>query len=67
MELIQEILMLLLPIIALYLVLLVAALIDWFRRPEENMRGPKWVWLLVILFINTLGPIIYFVAARQDE
>ena len=67
MEFIRENLMLILPIVVLYLVLLIAALLDWYRRPEESLRGPKWVWLLVILFVNTLGPIIYFVAARQDE
>ena len=67
MAFIQENLMLLLPIVVLYLLLLAVALLDWLRRPEGKMRGPKWVWLLVILFINTIGPIVYLVAGRQDD
>jgi hypothetical protein len=44
---------------------MIAALIDVARR--EKLRGPKWLWVLVILFVNIIGPIIYFVAGRQDE
>lgn len=56
---------LLIPLIILQLVLMIAALLDLARR--ERTRGPKWVWALVILFVNIIGPIIYFVAGRQDE
>lgn len=61
----QSMLPFLIPVIVVELVLLAAALIDWFKQPV--LRGPKWVWLLVILFVNLIGPIIYFVAARKDE
>ena len=36
-------------------------------RRRERVRGPKWVWALVIVFVNYIGPIIYFVAGRRDE
>jgi hypothetical protein len=52
------------PIIVLGLALEVTALVDLYRRERAN--GPKWVWLLVILFVNLLGPIIYFVAGRRE-
>jgi hypothetical protein len=47
------------------LVLIVVSLLDLVRR--EKTRGPKWVWAIVILFVNYIGPILYFVIGRQDE
>ncbi|HEY5156625.1 MAG TPA: PLD nuclease N-terminal domain-containing protein [Anaerolineales bacterium] len=55
----------LIPVLIIQLVLMISALVDLIRR--EHTRGPKWVWVLVILFINYIGPIIYFVAGRQEE
>jgi hypothetical protein len=55
----------LVPVIIIQLVLMIAALVDLIRR--ERVRGPKWVWALVIVFVNYIGPIIYFVAGRRDE
>jgi hypothetical protein len=43
--------------------LLVAALIDLRRRPAAQIRGKKWFWALVV-FINWIGPISYFLFAR---
>lgn len=53
------------PILIIELVLVTIALIDWFRKGETN--GPKWVWLLVILFISILGPVIYFIFGRRQQ
>ena len=64
MEQIREILPLLIPIIVLQLALLVAALVDLARR--ERTRGPKWVWLLVILLVSVIGPIVYFMLGREE-
>jgi hypothetical protein len=64
-EQIQPYIPLLIPLLILQLILMIAALIDLARRTQT--RGPKWLWLLVILFVNIIGPIIYFVAGRQDE
>jgi hypothetical protein len=61
----QQYIPFLIPVIILQLILMVAALIDLARRPKT--RGPKWVWLLVILFVNYIGPIIYFVIGRKEE
>lgn len=61
---IRQILPFLIPIILLQLGLMVVALIDLARR--ERTRGPKWVWVLVIVFINLIGPIIYFVLGREE-
>jgi len=55
----------LIPVLIIQLGLMISALVDLVRR--EQTRGPKWVWALVILFVNYIGPIIYFVAGRKDE
>ena len=64
MEIIKQYLPLLIPVVLIELGLLIAALVDLIRRTKT--RGPKWVWVLVIL-INFIGPIIYFVVGRKDE
>ena len=64
-DVLRQYLPLLIPILIIQLALVVAALIDLVRRPST--RGPKWVWVLVILFVNFIGPIIYFVVGREDE
>jgi hypothetical protein len=56
---------LLIPVILIQLGLMIAALVDLIRRAQT--RGPKWVWVLVIVLVNYIGPIIYFVAGRKEE
>ena len=56
---------LLIPVVVIELGLMIAALVDLVRRAQT--RGPKWVWALVIILINFIGPIIYFVAGRKEE
>jgi hypothetical protein len=56
---------LLIPIFLVQIALIVIALWDLWKR--EATRGPKWLWVLVILMVNFIGPIIYFVVGREDE
>ena len=67
-EIAQEILPflpLLIPIFLVQIALIVIALWDLWKR--EATRGPKWLWVLVILLVNFIGPIIYLVVGREDE
>jgi hypothetical protein len=64
MEFITNNLPLLIPIFIIQLALIAFALADLARR--ESTRGPKWVWVLVILFINMIGPIVYFLVGRDE-
>ncbi|MBI9044841.1 MAG: PLDc_N domain-containing protein [Anaerolineaceae bacterium] len=64
-EKVMEYLPLLLPVLLIQVTIMIIALVDVIRR--EKTRGPKWIWILVILFINLIGPIIYLVAGREDE
>lgn len=56
---------LLIPFLLIELGLMITALVDLVRRPQT--RGPKWVWVLVIVLVNFIGPIIYFIAGRKEE
>ncbi len=44
-----------------------AALIDIKRRPASEIRGPKWLWAVVIVLVNSLGgaPLSYFAFGRR--
>jgi hypothetical protein len=65
METFQEYLPLLIPLIALQVILMIAALLDIRRR--ETLRGPRWLWILVVIFGEMIGPIAYFAVGRKDE
>lgn len=52
------------PLIVIQLILLVVALIDLIRIRSTN--GPKWLWALVIIFFNVIGPIVYFIFGRKS-
>lgn len=60
-----KLLPLLIPLFVLQLALMIAALVDLIKR--EKTKGPKWMWVIIIVFINMIGPIIYFVVGREEE
>jgi hypothetical protein len=39
--------------------------VDVLRR--EKTRGPKWLWILIIIFGELIGPIVYFVIGREEQ
>ncbi|GLO64367.1 transcriptional regulator [Oceanobacillus sp. E9] len=53
------------PIIVLQLILMITALVSCMR--EEKTNGPKWLWILIILFISLIGPVLYFVVGRRND
>lgn len=53
------------PLIIIQMILMITALVDVIRIRDTN--GPKWLWVLIILFINIIGPIIYFVIGRRQN
>jgi DMSO reductase anchor subunit len=64
MEQLQSILPFLIPILLIQLGLIIFALVDLVRR--EKTRGPKWLWAIIILFGELIGPIIYFLVGREE-
>ena len=53
------------PLFVVQAILAIVALIDIARIHATN--GPKWVWVLVVLVINTIGPIVYFIFGRKTS
>lgn len=53
------------PLIVLQGILAVFALVNCMKQEETN--GPKWLWVLIILFVNLVGPILYFVIGRKNS
>lgn len=64
MSTLRELLPLIWPLIVIQLGLMIFALLDLSRRTAT--RGPKWVWAVVIIVVNIIGPIVYFVVGREE-
>lgn len=64
MESIRQWMLLLAPILLIEIALMIVALVDLARR--ERTRGPKWIWAVVIVLLNLVGPILYFVFGREE-
>ncbi len=60
-----QLLPLLIPVAILEIGLLVWALLDLIRR--KHVKGNKIVWIIVIVLINVIGPIVYFLFGRGEE
>lgn len=56
--------MILAPFIIIQVILLITALVDLIKRPQT--LGPKWLWAIIIICINILGPILYFIIGRKS-
>lgn len=52
------------PVIVVSTILILIALIDLYRH--RKTRNNVLPWVLIILFANTLGPILYFTLGRKD-
>ncbi|WP_410512338.1 PLD nuclease N-terminal domain-containing protein [Paenibacillus sp. BR2-3] len=52
------------PLLALQALLAVIGLFS--LRKAEATRGPKWLWLIILIFGNLLGSIAYFTFGRKD-
>ena len=52
--------------ISVQISLLASALVDIWRRPSAQIRGPKPLWVMAS-FINFVGPIGYFTFGRKPR
>ncbi|WP_205689142.1 PLD nuclease N-terminal domain-containing protein [Bacillus sp. N1-1] len=53
------------PLLILQGILTISALVSCIKQKETN--GPKWMWILLILFVNLFGAILYFVIGRKNS
>ena len=63
---IMKYLPLILPLLIVQLALAVFALVHALKHPNYK-TGNKTLWILVILFVNLIGPVLYFVIGRGEE
>lgn len=61
----MEIWQLVAPLIVLQLILMIIALVSCIKEEETN--GPKWLWILIIVFVNIIGPVLYFMIGRKKQ
>jgi hypothetical protein len=61
-----QLLPLLIPVAILELGMLIWALLDIIRRKRVK-GGNKVVWILVVVLINIIGPIVYFLFGREED
>ncbi len=66
MEKIIENLPFIIPILVLELGLAIAALVHVLKHPNYRV-GNKAIWVVIVLFIQIIGPIVYFVFGRGEE
>lgn len=60
----SSILPILVPFLLVGFLLILIALVDLYRH--RTTRENVLLWTIVIVFFNTLGPILYFVIGRKD-
>jgi hypothetical protein len=64
-ETLGQYLPLILPLVLIQLVLMLVALWDIAHR--DKVRGPKWLWVILIILGEMIGPVAYLLVGRQDE
>ena len=57
---------LVIPLVLVQLGLVAFALYDLVRR-ERVREDNKWVWGIIIVVVNIIGPILYLLLGREEE
>jgi hypothetical protein len=61
-----QIIALAIPLLLIEAGLLAFALYDLIKRKKVR-GGSKWLWAVIIVLINFIGPIVYFILGREEE
>jgi len=61
-----ELLPFLIPLVVVELSLAIIALVHVLRHPNYKF-GNKIMWAVIVLFVQFIGPVIYFTLGRGDE
>lgn len=65
-EIVLDNLLLFIPLILLEVWLMITALIHVLKHPDYKF-GNKLMWILIVVFIQIIGPIVYFVFGRGEN
>jgi hypothetical protein len=66
MEQLMQYLPFLIPAFIIQLVLMITALVHILRH-KTYKQGNRVLWIIVVVIVNIIGPILYFVLGRSDE
>ncbi len=66
MQSITEFLPFVIPLLIIELLLAITALIHILRHPNYRF-GNRTIWILIVLLIQIIGPVIYFIFGRGEE
>lgn len=66
MEMIQEYLPFFIPLVIAQLALAISALVHVLKHPHYRF-GNKPMWIVIVLFIQIIGPVVYFLIGRGEE
>jgi len=56
----------LIPLVIAELALAIVALVHVLKHPKYRF-GNKAIWIVVVLFVQFVGPVIYFTLGRGEE
>lgn len=65
-EMLREYLPFLLPVIVLEIVLAVTALVHILRHDKYRL-GNRVLWIILVLVIQIIGPVMYFVWGKEED
>lgn len=57
---------LIIPIIILEFILMITAVIHILRNPIYRF-GNRILWLIIVIFVQIIGPILYFLIGRGEK
>jgi len=63
---IMEYLPFIIPIIIMELVLMITALVHLLKHKKFRF-GNQILWIIIVVFLQIIGPILYFTIGRGDE
>ncbi|MFX3619195.1 MAG: PLD nuclease N-terminal domain-containing protein [Sporolactobacillus sp.] len=56
----------LIPYLVLELLLAIIALVHIFRHSNYRF-GNRWLWVIIVLFFQIIGPILYLTIGRSED
>lgn len=60
-----DMLLMLLPLAAIQLGLAIYCIVKIFKEGVQNLN--RWGWVLICVFANLIGPIIFLIVGRKRE
>lgn len=59
----REMILMILPLVFIQLGLAIYCIVKIVREGVQNLN--KWLWIVICLFMNLLGPILFFTIGRK--